>query len=58
MVTEKVNRSLAGLEDVNSKVEATDNYIARYLPFNFFVQSLETAKVANPELKINKKLRE
>ena len=55
---EKVNRSLANIEDLNSKIDATDNYIARYLPFNFFVQSLETAKIITPDLKINKKLRE
>jgi hypothetical protein len=31
-----VKVSLAKIEDVNSKIEATDNYLARYLPFNQF----------------------
>ena len=35
-VTAKVNKSLARIEDVNNKIESTDNYLARYLPFNSF----------------------
>ena len=35
-VTAKVNKSLARIEDVNNKIESTDNYLARYLPFNAF----------------------
>jgi hypothetical protein len=35
-VIAKVNKSLARIEDVNNKIEATDNYLARYLPFNSF----------------------
>ena len=33
-VAGKVTLSLARIEDVNNKIEATDNYLARYLPFN------------------------
>jgi hypothetical protein len=33
-VIEKVNKSIAKTEDVNSKIDSTDNYLARYLPFN------------------------
>ena len=33
-VISKVNRAIAQIEDVNSKVDSTDNYLARYLPFN------------------------
>jgi len=35
-VIAKVNKSLARIEDVNNKIESTDNYLARYLPFNSF----------------------
>lgn len=31
-----MNKSLARIDDVNNKLDATDNYIARYLPFNNF----------------------
>lgn len=57
-VIEKVNRAIAQIEDVNSKVDSTDNYLARYLPFNFFVQCVEACKMVTPELKTNRKLRE
>lgn len=57
-VVEKVNRTIAQVQDVNSKIEATDNYLARYLPFNQFVQMLEVSKVIVPETLTNKKLRE
>jgi len=43
---------------VNSKIDATDNYLARYLPFNQFVQMLEVSKVVIPDIMTNKKLRE
>jgi hypothetical protein len=35
-VIEKVNKAIAKTEDVNSKIDSTDNYLARYLPFNSF----------------------
>ena len=57
-VIEKVNKSIAKTEDVNSKIDSTDNYLARYLPFNQFCQILETVKMVVPEIQINKKLRE
>ena len=57
-VIEKVNRSMAQVQDVNSKIESTDNYLARYLPFNQFVQMLEVSKVIVPDILTNKKLRE
>ena len=44
-VLANVQRSLARIEDVNNKLEATDNYIARYLPFNNFCQIMEVCKV-------------
>ena len=43
---------------MNSKIDATDNYLARYLPFNQFVQMLEVSKVVIPDIMTNKKLRE
>lgn len=57
-VVEKVNKSMAQVQDVNSKIESTDNYLARYLPFNQFVQMLEVSKVIVPDILTNKKLRE
>lgn len=57
-VIEKVNKAIAKTEDVNSKIDSTDNYLARYLPFNSFCQVLETVKVVVPEIQVNKKLRE
>lgn len=57
-VLAKVNRSMAQVQDVNSKIEATDNYLARYLPFNQFIQMLEVSKVVVPDILTNKKLRE
>lgn len=41
---EKVNKSQAKIEDVNNKIESTDNYLARYLPFNQFIQIMQICK--------------
>lgn len=38
------------IEDVNGKIDGTDNYIARYLPFNTFVQILESLKLVFEDL--------
>ena len=57
-VIEKVNKAIANTEDVNSKIDSTDNYLARYLPFNSFCQVLESVKVVVPEIQVNKKLRD
>ena len=54
----KVRSVTNAATDVNARIEATDNYIARYLPLNIFVQSLETAKVSQPQLSMDKKLRD
>jgi hypothetical protein len=50
-VLQNVQKSLARIEDVNSKVESTDNYIARYLPFNCFCQIIEACKIVNQSTK-------
>ena len=57
-VIDKVNKSLARIEDVNNKIESTDNYLARYLPFNTFCQIMESAKVVFADYAKNKKLKE
>lgn len=41
---EKVNKSQAKIEDVNNKIESTDNYLARYLPFNQFISIMQVSK--------------
>jgi hypothetical protein len=33
-VVATVRSSKAKIEDVNNKIDSTDNYLARYLPFN------------------------
>ena len=46
---EKVRVSKNIIEDVNSKIEATDNYLARYLPFNNFCSQMEVMKIVLKE---------
>ena len=53
-----MNKSLARIDDVNNKLDSTDNYIARYLPFNNFCQIIECVKVAIPEMAKNKVVKE
>ena len=48
-VVQTVRSSKAKIEDVNSKIDATDNYLARYLPFNSFCQSIEISKTISQE---------
>ena len=57
-VLDNVTRSLARIEDVNNKLEATDNYIARYLPFNNFCQIIEACKVTQHQLAKNAELKQ
>ena len=48
---------MARIDDVNSKIDATDNYIARYLPLNNFCQMLECCRVtADKSRKIRDKI--
>jgi hypothetical protein len=52
---EKVNKSTAKIEDVNNKIESTDNYLARYLPFNQFIQIMQICKqFSSEQLKVKK----
>ena len=54
-VVQTVRSSKAKIEDVNSKIDATDNYLARYLPFNSFCQSIEIAKtISQDQIKTKK----
>lgn len=54
-IVEKVNRSQAKIEDVNNKIESTDNYLARYLPFNQFIQVMQVYKqLSSDQLKVKK----
>jgi len=57
-VNDKVNKSLARIEDVNNKLNSTDNYLARYLPFNNFCMSMECSKMVFADYVKNKKLKE
>jgi uncharacterized protein YutE (UPF0331/DUF86 family) len=43
-VLAKIAKSLAEIEDVNNKIEATDNYLARYLPFITFCNTVDICK--------------
>ena len=53
-----MNKSLARIDDVNNKLDSTDNYIARYQPFNNFCQVMECCKVTMSDVQRNKQLRE
>ena len=54
-VLERVSKSLAEIEDVNNKIEATDNYLARYLPFNSFCNTVDICKtICADQIKSNK----
>lgn len=57
-VIASMNKSLARIDDVNNKLDSTDNYIARYQPFNHFCQIMESCKVCLPDIHKNKALRE
>ena len=57
-VLERVQKSLAEIEDVNNKVEATDNYLARYLPFNTFCNTVDVCKTIVADLIKQPKMRE
>lgn len=46
------------ITDVNNKLEATDNYIARYLPLNNFCAIIEACKVVQIKLNKDAELRE
>mmetsp|Transcript_24441 Transcript_24441/g.37900 ORF Transcript_24441/g.37900 Transcript_24441/m.37900 type:complete len:130 (+) Transcript_24441:1137-1526(+) len=43
-VIDSVRISKNSIEDVNNKIEATDNYLARYLPFNNFCTTMDITK--------------
>lgn len=53
-----MNLSLARIDDVNNKLDSTDNYLARYQPFNNFCQVLECCKVTMAELLKNPKMKD
>lgn len=57
-VMERVRKSLSEIEDVNNKIEATDNYLARYLPFNTFCNTVDVIKTIVADLIKNPKMRE
>jgi uncharacterized protein YjgD (DUF1641 family) len=40
-LTEKMLKNMHNLDDLNSKLESTDNYLSRYLPFNTFCQIMD-----------------
>ena len=57
-VLDKCRRSSNQIQDVNNKIEATDNYLARYLPFNSFCSAMEVSKIVTADLIKNKKMTE
>lgn len=57
-VLDKCRRSSNQIQDVNNKIEATDNYLARYLPFNAFCSAMEISKIVTADLIKNKKMTE
>ena len=57
-VIDKCRKSSNQIQDVNSKIEATDNFLARYLPFNTFCSSMEISKIVTADLVKGKKMTE
>ena len=57
-VMERVRKSLSEIEDVNNKIEATDNYLARYLPFNTFCNTVDVVKTIVADLIKSPKMRQ
>lgn len=53
-----IQKQTVRIENINNKIESTDNYIARYLPFNNFCQIIESVKVVNSQLSRDAQLRE